>query len=96
MKAITNARKNSDTPDSHQVQTTPIIKKAPTFEPSITDMVEHHKVIVNNKKITEYKTLVADSYHSIENIANELLALGYEVQQVTPVLSGRIVLLGGK
>ena len=47
-------------------------------------------------KITEYKTLVAESYHLIEKAANELLTLGYEVQQIIPVLSGRIVLLGSK
>lgn len=43
-----------------------------------------------------YRQVIADSYHDIESKSNSLNDLGYHVVSVTPILSGRFVILGRK
>lgn len=75
-----------------------VVPAAPVIVENVPPIAnpEPHSTIIESQKITEYKMLIADSYHSVEKVANELLTLGYEVKQVIPVISGKIVLLGGK
>jgi hypothetical protein len=94
--------KNQSKPIQQSAQYDPVValvvEKAPLFEYSTTAPVSPDTTVKpeSAQKLTEYKSLIADSYHSIDKVANALLALGFEVKHVVPVLSGKIVLLGGK
>lgn len=44
----------------------------------------------------QYHQIVADSYHDIDKKSNQLFADGYKVISITPVISGRFVVLGVK
>lgn len=43
-----------------------------------------------------YRQLIAESFHDIDKKSNELNSFGYQVVLVTPILSGRFVILGKK
>jgi hypothetical protein len=45
---------------------------------------------------TFYSQFIAESYHEIESRSNDLSYLGYQVVSVTPILSGKFVVLGKK